>query len=228
MAYTPFRLPLMVFMFSCVAIVLGKLILMPDQSTTVRAVIALPNHVPLSGWQATATETLLPPSVTTAQPQTEMVTGNIYSYRRDLAALTIKIRYLVETDPSVRNLLLKYGEPSAPVPFATTIRQQQETGFYSLYFTQETAYLSSCINSRGQSTVTEAQFNQNRYRYDLRLDRVLPILWGRQTLRDGRCLFTVMSIPVQTTSLEPTERLLQEAWTSWYRWWQSQFPQLTP
>lgn len=223
-----FRLPLMLLTFSSVVLVLGKLTLMPNQPTDVKAAIALPTHMPLKGWHAIATKPLIPPTTAIAQTSPEMVVGNIYTYRRDRTTLTVAIRYLVETDPSVRNLLLKYGEPAATVPFDSTIQQQEETGFYSLYSTQENTYLSSCINSRGKSTVTEAQFNQNRYRFDLRLDRAFPVLLGRETLRDGRCLFTVMSIPLRASSPQATERLLKDAWTSWYQGWQPQFPPPRP
>ncbi len=222
------RLPLMVVTFSSVVLVLGKLTLMPSQETSAKAAIALPAQVPLKGWQALATTPLAPPSAATVQDPPEMVAGNIYTYQRDRASspltLTVELRYLVETDPNVRNLLLKYDQPSVTVPFPSTIQHQEETGFYSLYFTQDRAYLSSCINSHGESTVTETQFNQNRYAYDLRLDRVLPVLLGRETLRDGRCLFTVMSLPLQALSSEVIAQTLRDAWNSWHHWWQPQFP----
>ena len=226
--WNPFRLLLMVMTFSSVVLVLGKLALMPNEGTSVKAAIALPTQVPLKGWQALATKPLVAPGAATAQDPPEMVAGNTYVYQRDRASspvtLTVELRYLVETDPNVRNLLLKYGKPPATVPFPSTIQHREETGFYSLYYTQGTAYLSSCINSRGESPVTEAQFNQNRYMYDLRLDRVLPVLLGRETLRDGRCLFTVMSIPLQAFSSEATDNMLRDAWNAWHHWWQPQFP----
>lgn len=223
-----FRLPLMMITFGSVVLVLGKLTLMPPKETSVNARVALPTQVPLAGWQALATRPLTAPSAAITQDSPEMVAGNTYAYQRDRASnpvtLTVELRYLVETDPNVRNLLLKYGKPSATVPFPSTIHYQEDAGFYSLYFTQGRAYLSSCINSRGESTVTETQFNQNRYTYDLRLDRVLPVLLGRETLRDGRCLFTVMSIPLQALSSEVVAPMLKDAWKSWYQWWQPQFP----
>lgn len=222
------RLPLMALTFSSVVLVLGKLALMPNEETSVKAAIALPTQVPLKGWQALATTPLAAPRGAIVQDPSEMVAGNTYVYQRDRAStpmtLTVELRYLIETDPSVRNLLLKYGKPSAAVPFPSTIQHQKETGFYSLYFTQDKAYLSSCINSRGESTVTETQFNQNRYTYDLRLDRVLPVLLGRETLRDGRCLFSVMSLPLQALSSEEIDQTLKDAWESWHHWWQPQFP----
>jgi len=218
----------MMVTFSSVVLVLGKLTLMPPQETSVKATIALPTQVSLKGWQALATTPLAAPSAATVQDSPEMVAGNTYVYQRDRSSnpvtLTVELRYLVETDPNVRNLLLKYGKPPATVPFPSTIHHQEETGFYSLYFSQGRAYLSSCINSRGESTVTEIQFNQNRYAYDLRLDRVLPVLLGRETLRDGRCLFTVMSLPLQALSSEVIDQTLRDAWNSWHHWWQPRFP----
>jgi len=214
------RLPLLALTLGGVVLVLVRLLLFPPAAGQTRAEFAFPEQVPLPGWQARSAEALPIPE----KAQAEMVSGKRYSYTQGDRALTVEIRYLVNTDPSVRNLLLKYGKSTPTVAFPTTIQQDESGGFYSLYTDETHAHLTSCINPRGSSTVTEAQFMQNRYALDLRPERALPVLLGRETLRDGRCLWTMMSAPLQNTPADQVYPQLKAAWTDWQAWWQPRFP----
>ncbi len=214
------RLPLLALTLGGVVLVLGRLLLFPATDGQTKAEFDFPEQVPLPGWQAQSATALPIPE----KAQAEMVSGKRYSYRQGDRALAVEIRYLVNTDPSVRNLLLKYGKSTPTVAFPTTIQQDESGGFYSIYADETHAHLTSCINPRGSSTVTEAQFMQNRYVLDLRPERALPVLLGRETLRDGRCLWTVMSAPLQNTPADQVYPQLKAAWTDWQAWWQPKFP----
>lgn len=214
------RLPLLALTLAGVMLVLGRLLLFPPTAGQTRAEYTFPKQVPLPGWQAQSADTLPIPE----KAQAEMVSGKRYSYTQGDRPLTVEIRYLVNTDPSVRNLLLKYGKPAATVAFPTTIQQDESGGFYSIYADETHAHLTSCINPRGASTVTEAQFMQNRYALDLRPERALPVLLGRETLRDGRCLWTVISAPLQGTPATQVYPQLKAVWADWQAWWQPRFP----
>lgn len=214
------RLPLLALTLGGVVLVLGRLLLFPPTAGQAKTEFVFPEQVPLPGWQPQSVGTLPIPE----KAQAEMVSGKRYGYTQGDRALTVEIRYLVNTDPSVRNLLLKYGKSTPTVAFPTTIQQDESGGFYSIYTDETHAHLSSCINPRGSSTVTEAQFMQNRYAFDLRPERALPVLLGRETLRDGRCLWTVMSAPLQNTPADQVYPQLKAAWIDWQAWWQPRFP----
>jgi cyanosortase A-associated protein len=54
----------------------------------------------------------------------------------------------------------------------------------------------------------------------------LAWLLGKASIRDRRCLWTQLSIPV--TELEPKQAylILEKSWQEWYQWWQPRFPSL--
>jgi len=98
------------------------------------------------------------------------------------------------------------------------IHRQPSIGFYHLFTHQHRAYLSSCINSRGGSTVTVSQFRHNRNTYDF-LDWRLKervTLWlqgqGKASVRDRRCLWVGLSVLLNNSSLEATYQNLEKAW----------------
>ena len=216
------RLPVLVATFSGVALTFGKVALMP---TPASRVINLPRSVSLEGWQLlSSTAISLEDSDSTANERSSAVPGTLYRYRQGDRTLNIEMRYLVDDDSEVRNLMLKYGKKSAASAPAT-VQFQEETGFVSLSSDQSHLYLSSCINPRGSTTVTVAQFNQNRYAHDLRPDRVLPVLLGQQSLRDSRCLWAHMTLSLNKENLDSARQVLLDAWKEWVYWWQPRFPE---
>ena len=111
-------------------------------------------------------------------------------------------------------------------------RYSPNTGHYLLFSDQKRAYLSSCINPRGGSTITEDQFMQNRNTYDINPERIISYLLGTTDLRDTRCLFTILSIPLENQNLDSQNfnfldesyQKLEKAWTNWHQDWQKKFP----
>ena len=111
-------------------------------------------------------------------------------------------------------------------------RQIKGIGYFTLFTHEQRAYLASCINPRGGSTVTSEQFNNNRNKYDISPERVVRYLIGVADLRDDRCLLTAMSIdleskvtPQNKEILEPIYQKLQSSWSNWFANWQSNFPE---
>lgn len=141
------------------------------------------------------------------------------------APLNIEMRYEVETDGDVKQFI----KNNTAIQFLLdqpllVVRQQEGVGFYGVFVYQKRAYLDACINSRGGSTFTKEQFSYNRIQYDVQLNRLLPWLLGLQPLRDKRCLWTHLSIPLNQSSPEQAYLILENAWFSWYKWWSSRFP----
>jgi len=48
---------------------------------------------------------------------------------------------------------------------------------------------------------------------------------GRGNIQDRRCLWTQMSVPLDKTTPEDAKKILENAWVSWYGWWQPRFPE---
>lgn len=214
------RLPVLAATFGGVALTFGKVALMPAPAPQA---IALPRSVSLNDWQLVSSTAMRPEGNATNE-RSAAVSGTLYRYRQGDRTLDIEMRYLVDDDSEVRNLMLKYGKKSAASAPAT-VQFQEGTGYVSLSSGQSQLYLSSCINSRGSTTVTAAQFNQNRYAHDLRLDRALPVLLGQQSLRDSRCLWTHMTLSLNKESSDSARQVLLDVWKDWYQWWQPRFPE---
>ncbi|HEY9692549.1 MAG TPA: cyanoexosortase A system-associated protein [Oculatellaceae cyanobacterium] len=196
---------------------LGKRILAPvDKSIA----FSFPNEVALHNWQSLASE----PLTNIKGENFNSVAGKHYQYISNNQKLTIETRYLVSTNGDTQQLI----EKSSLIPsFDKSLlvnRYSDKVGFYSLFSHNKRAYLSACINPRGGSTVTSEQFTDNRNTYDLQINRLVPWLLGKEDLRDWRCLWTLVSIPMIKSSTEATYPVLEEAWISWYNWWVPRFP----
>lgn len=219
------RTSLLMGLFGGVLIVLGHSILgNPTLSNRSPMPFTFPDRVPLSNWQAKDSHPLTAKALNASQP----MAGWQYQYQQNNLLLQVEMRYLADDESSQQPLPLLIRTFTNLPP---TVLQSAETrarpniGFYSLFSHQQMAYLSTCINPRGGSTVTSEQFQQNRNSYDLRLDRFLPWVLGKAPLRDNRCLWVLMSIPAQPTR-SPSDHYptLETAWVNWADWWQEHFP----
>lgn len=221
------RIPVLIFTFASAVFVFGKTIIDPGIGRRTATPFVFPSEVPLPQWQFVASKSL-PNQTIDELPYGKLVLpGMQYSYKQNDIPLEIKMRYEVNTGGDVKQLIEKYTDivfpPSRPMP---NIRQNKQIGFYAVFADQKQAYLDACINPRGGSTFTFAQFDYNRIHYDVQFQRVLLWLFGRQELRDNRCLWTHLSIPLNQSDRESTYATLEQAWFSWYKWWHSRFPKI--
>lgn len=205
--------------------VLGKSILAPTptvQGTVIPAPFIFPPEVPLPGWQPLASRPL---ANDVAQRQ-KLLSGRLYRYRQKGLPIDIEMRYTIETSGNVMGFIRNYTTiPLSAIQLSSRIdRYQQAVGYYMLFGYQKRAYLTSCINPRGGSTVTLPQFQHNRYTYDIQFSRLLHWLFSQENIRDLRCLWVHLSIPLNSTSPEDAYPILENAWFSWYQWWQPRFP----
>lgn len=213
------RLTLLAVIFGSVFCVLGKTIIEPTTGNNTIISFTFPETVPLPEWQPLKSRSLA------ANPvgDSPNPSGKHYQYIQNNLTLDIKMRYLVNTSGHVKFFIRSV--PQFPGQLALASRYQEGIGFYYLFVYERQAHLSTCINSRGNTTVSEAQFLQNRYLYDLRFGRLLLWLLNQGSFQDKRCLWAHLSIPIKDSSLESTYQNLEKAWEDWYRWWQPRFPQ---
>lgn len=200
---------------------LGKSILNSTPQTAEVADFTFPESVPLPQGKFIAS------SAVTANLERspthiaeEFMAGKQYRYLHHNKLINIEMRYLNNTNGDLKKLITQHGGEVFP-----TLRQNQERGFYSLFNRDGKAYLSACINPRGDSTMTGDQFHRNRLIYDARLERVIPWLLGKAQLQDRRCLWAHLSMPLKDdATAEETYRTLEIVWYDWYDWWRSHYP----
>ena len=211
------RLSLLAVIFGSVFYILGKTIV-PQSTANINSFV-FPKAVPLSAWQLQKSRPMDAPIAKIPS----YLFGRHYQYIQNNLMLDIEMRYLVNTPGDVK-YFIRFVPPLPGQLTLASLRQQQGVGFYYLFTHQQRAYLSTCINSRGGSTVTVSQFQQNRYLYDINLGRLVPWLLGQEPFQDKRCLWAQLSIPLNNSPGD-TYQTLEKAWFDWYRWWHPRFPQ---
>ena len=190
------------------------------------ASFSFPNSIPLKSWQLLETQPVSHPQPEKNKQKELIESGKSYIYSKDNLSLKVEMLYLVGTRGNVHSVLVnKIAIPDHVLKKADT-QKLENIGFYTIFSDKNKAYLSSCINPRGDTTVTQKQFSQNRYKHDLKYSFLLPWLFGKATIRDRRCLLTNLSISVENLPPEVAHTILQEVWQDWYFWWQPRFPDL--
>jgi cyanosortase A-associated protein len=219
MYWKPLRIFLLALTFGSVLGVVGKSLLYSSPEKSLSADFSFPPDIPLTDWQPLESDSLKDKNAS------NLVSARLYRYQhpQNQFSLDIEMRYVIDTDGDIKTMLNKHLN-SETYPDKLAINHQEGIGFYGIATTTERAYLSSCINPYGGSTVTAEQFRNNRNTYDLRVSRLVPWLLGQQELRDFRCLWTLLSIPLEDTTAEQAYPILEKAWVSWYAWWQPRFP----
>ena len=211
-----FRIPLLAVTLSGVVLALVKVILYPAVNSRTNTPFVFPSAVSLPGWQPLSSH----PLVNQTELHPNYISGRHYQYIQNNLLMDIEMRYLVDTSGDVKDFIKTYTS----IPSSLVLRQHQGIGFYGLFTHQGKAYLSSCINPYGGSTVTHRQFKQNRNIYDLQPSRLLPWLLGQEDLKDDRCVWAHLSIPLKHSSPKRGYQSLESAWLSWSQWWRPRFP----
>jgi cyanosortase A-associated protein len=186
-----------------------------------------PQNVPLPDWQMLASESLAPHTF-----QNGMVgTGQSYRYERKQKIVDVEIHYItdgVANRPTMDAMLPIFTKIPATVLPPSTMKEEPGVGFYSLFVHEKTAYFGTCISPQGFTTVTGDQFhansNPNPLSSGIPFQRFLPWLMGKQTFRDSRCLWTILSTPIDPAAPDDTMKTLKTVGINWSRWWQAHFP----
>lgn len=200
---------------------LGKVTL--DSNLGKYSTFTFPATVPLAGWKLLGSKALDNQNY----QDTGFISGRRYQYIQNDVYLDIEMRYET-TNGEFKKFLGKYTAikslPKKPLPIT---KYQQGIGYYILFTDKNKAYLGSCINPRGGTTVSYEQFSHNRNTYDLTFKRIFPWLIGQEELRDWRCLWSYISIPVNVDTVPLADyQILEKAWWDWYQIWNRRFPKI--
>jgi cyanosortase A-associated protein len=164
----------------------------------------------------------------------KLAAGMAYQYhplRSKADLINIEIRYITDgvvNWPDIATQIKEFTKiPPEGLKTAKT-KEQSGVGEYILFVDRQTAYFSTCINPQGISTVSGDRFiinnNPNPFKGGVQVNRLLPWMLGRQTLRDPRCLWTLLSTPIDPKNPDPTIKMLETSGVNWVRWWQAHFP----
>ncbi|MBW4626725.1 MAG: cyanoexosortase A system-associated protein [Brasilonema octagenarum HA4186-MV1] len=214
MIWKQLRISLLAFTLSGVLFVLGTIVFLPTKDKQTVPAFTFPQEVPLPQWQFTISRPLPQPT----KKVYKVIAQKHYQYLNKNWVLDIEMRYLKDGD--VVQLLRDFTFISSPA----VVRQQQGVGYYGLGVEKQRAYLSACINPQGGSTFTNEQFNQNLHTHAIQPKRLLSWILSQEQLQDNRCLWAHLSVPFKNSSPEAAYQVLENAWFSWYRWWEPRFP----
>jgi cyanosortase A-associated protein len=199
----------------------------PKSSLSKPATFDFPQQVPLPD----AVMLISKPLATHSFQGGMVATGRSYRYQHHPHPIEIEIRYItdgVANRPTMDAMLPVFTKVPAAVLQPSTMKELPGLGFYSLFVDKKTAYFGTCINPRGIATVTGDQFhansNPNPLSSGIPFDRFLPWLLGKQTLRDSRCMWTVISTPIDEAAPDATMKKLEKLGVNWTQWWQAHFP----
>jgi cyanosortase A-associated protein len=203
------------------------------------ATFDFPDRVPLTATQLLASKPLAAYSFSNGM----VATGRSYRYssnspstattqtERQTKAIDIEIHYItdgVANRPTMDAMLPVFTKIPIEVLAPSTMKERSGLGFYSLFVDNKTAYFGTCISPQGITTVTGDQFhansNPNPLTSGIPLQRFLSWLMGKQTFRDSRCLWTLLSTPIDPSAPDATMKILETTGVDWIRWWQMHFP----
>ena len=159
-------------------------------------------------------------------PEQEIVTTKQkYRYIQDELNIGLKMSYLVNTRGDVESYLKQYTKIVPEAIASKKISRIESTGYHALVSDRDQAYLSTCVSPRSLSSVTQQQFSNYRYQNDLNFQTAWEWLQGKSSIRDRRCLWIHMSIPLAGDS-QTAYKTLETAWQEIYPWLAQNFPAL--
>ena len=191
----------------------------PDKKNLKNYSFDFPDTVPLSSWQLIKSEALPGDGEVKAM-------GRRYQYRHNQQELIAEIRFHRYSNGNVSRFFNIYT-PIKAASVKMLGKHENGIGYYALVNEGSQAVLSACLNPIGESTITQQQFSQNRYKHGWGIKQTLLWTIGYGDLLDGRCFWTALSTPTAEDTDENTIQTkyqsLEAAWFDWYRWWEQQF-----
>jgi len=197
----------------------------PQARTLPQSTFQLPEQVPLSDWQWQESKAFkLEGNESASQPS-----GRHYQYFKNGVLLNVETYYLSkasDNNADIKQLLQSLTHLPPDLIQTSTVYYQSGIGFHSFFTHQKTAYLTACMNPEGESTVDQKQFVNNQINRALQPERLTQWIQGRVPLRDDRCIWVMMSTPLEGMDQKTAQTVLAAAWVDWFNWWKSRFPAL--
>jgi cyanosortase A-associated protein len=228
--WKPLRLVILVGTFGTLIAWLGFLNSRPKSSQSPEQ-IGLPDPVNFAPqWQLVTSEKAL-----TNLP----ATGRRYQFTDSQSIVQAEVILIDQRTPIEGAKILKelLGIPPEALAQHSFQRFNAQTGYFLEFTDHDRAYLSACINPTGAATFTSSQHIHNRNLQDLHPRRIVTWVLGLNDLRDWRCLWVNLSVPLPEKELQNGIRnsqedqlrteaawaTLRDFWQPWYQWWSQWF-----
>ncbi len=178
----------------------------------------IPDITPLEDWQP----------IDPSSPLDIMIdSGNIervedeaqYTFEKDDHTVDIHLLYLRSFDGNITQLLADHTNlldtESSSVTIHTTDADQN---FYAVVTDEinEVLHFSACVTANGYTTATPEQFQATRQFGKLSFPQQVEWFLGQRRIEDYRCLLTIASIPLGTSTPAITEAELKAIWQEWH------------
>ncbi|MGK7894061.1 MAG: cyanoexosortase A system-associated protein [Xenococcus sp. (in: cyanobacteria)] len=191
-----------------------------------------PDEIPLTNWQQLSSESLVLP----AKPDDNgefIKSAKRYLYSKENLNLVLEIRYLVGTRGNISGLLKEYWELSPAIMAKQQVKTISGIGSYLFVEVENRnstekhiSYLSSCLTSVGNSIAGQKEFSAVLSQVRLTPELIWHWLWGKESIRDRRCLWITLEIATQDQKLENNDKNLEQVWRELNHWGKPNFPQL--
>ncbi|MDJ0531169.1 MAG: cyanoexosortase A system-associated protein [Xenococcaceae cyanobacterium MO_207.B15] len=185
-----------------------------------------PEQVPLNAWNQIKSNSLsVKPKITLELGKESIASVKHYQYSQDDLSIDAKIFYVVDTRGNVNQLIETYTNIAQDVIKQQEIKKYNDIGFYSLFHDRDRAYLSTCLKAQGNTIVTAQQFSASLNQVKITPSLLGNWLLGKASIRDRRCLWIHLSIPLQS-EINSTYSILENTWIDLVQWWIPNFPPL--
>lgn len=191
-----------------------------------------PDEIPLTTWQQLSSKSLAVPAKPNENRES-IKSAKRYLYSKENLNLVLEIRYLVGTRGHISHLLPEYFELSPPIMARQKVKKISGIGSYLLVEAENshknkahTVYLSSCLTSVGASIAEQKEFSAVLNRVRLTPELIWSWLWGKDSIRDRRCLWVNLIISTPNQELDSSYQNLEQVWRELNYWWKPRFPQL--
>ncbi len=204
-----------------IAVTLGKSVAHPEVASPSVKDYTFPEYVMLPQWKLLTSK---PVNSHLVQPPAyisgDFIAGKHYRYLKNGKNLDIEMRYLANTNGDLKSFIT-----SQTGDLSSGLKQDKTGGFYSLYIYESKAYLSTCINPLGHSTVTSDQFKRNIMIHNNHLQRIIPWLTGKAEFQDKRCMWAHLSTSLEgDAAVDEAYETLETTWHDWQSYWRSHYP----
>lgn len=204
----------------------------PDAGNRQVADFDFPDEIPLTSWQQLSSESLTRPKKPDENDEF-IKSAQGYLYKKDELILDLEMRYLVGTRGNISSLVKESSKLSPTIMKTQKLNKIPEVGSYLLIretnSNQKTGninYLSSCITSFGHSIADQKEFSDILNQVKLTPRLLWGWLWGKNSIRDRRCLWINLTLKSPNGELEDSHEDLEQVWSELNHWWQPRFPKL--
>lgn len=185
--------------------------------------LQFPSQLSLNGWNRENSVSISEHKSSANNSVQEFRSGQRYQYRQKEISVTVELKHLNGIFGNVGKLMNTYSNLGKAYQKGKA-DSIEGVGRYQLFTNKTHAYLTTCIPSQGESTITMNGFVSQMNQHLLRVDsRLLLGLIGKRSLRERHCLWVNLSTPLQGESPETKYLILESVFQEGYPKWQGLF-----